>query len=62
MIRTVDTDMVILPVTAAGPLGIDELWVAFDFELQVLASSRGGCSAGIKQVSRVAILPCLNWV
>ncbi len=54
--------MVILPVTAAGPLGIDELWVAFDFELQVLASSRGGCSAGIKQVSRVAILPCLNWV
>ncbi len=26
--------MVILAVTAAGPLGIDELWVAFAFELR----------------------------
>ena len=39
LICTVDTDVVILAVTAAGPLGIDELWVAFAFELQVLASS-----------------------
>ncbi len=59
---TMDTDVVILAVTAAGPLGIDELWIAFAFELQVLASRRGGCSTGTKQVSRVAILPCLYWV
>jgi len=28
-IRTVDTDVVVLAVTAAGRLDIDELWVAF---------------------------------
>ena len=29
LFRTVDTDVVILAVTAAGHLDIDELWVAF---------------------------------
>ncbi len=48
LIRTVDTDVVILAVTAVGPLGINELWVAFAFELQVLASSYVGCSTGTK--------------
>ena len=28
-IRTVDTDVVVLPVEAAESLSIDELWVAF---------------------------------
>ncbi len=29
LIRTVDTDVIVLAVTAAGRLGIEDLWVAF---------------------------------
>ncbi len=46
LIPTVDTDVIVLAMTAAG-LDIEELWVAYGREKNhVLGSSRNGCGTG----------------
>ncbi len=47
LICTVDTDVTVLAVTAAGCLDIQELWVAYGSgKNQVLVRSRDGCGTG----------------
>jgi len=64
-IRTVDTDVVIFAVTAAGRLNMNKLWVAFATgkNFRYLAAHEMVVALGpCKQVQRVVILLCLHWV